>query len=247
MMIKHLVEWLILPPGLFVVLLVLAMLGFRRWWGRTAGGLALILVWALSTEWLSYPLVAGLQSVHHAINADNPPDGPAAIVVLGGGFRENSPDLGDTPATHTLERLAFAARLHRQTGLPILVTAGSPYPSATAGGTVMKESLENTFGVPVQWAETDSKTTLENASYSAPILKNAGIDTIFLVTNAMHMPRSVRSFEAKGLTVVAAPTGFETKDKHWRRFMPQAKTLYNNYLALHEWLGLLWYRLRYGV
>ena len=50
-----------------------------------------------------------------------------AIVVLGGGRYRDAPEYGgDTVGEATLVRLRYAAKLHRETGLPLLVTGGKP-------------------------------------------------------------------------------------------------------------------------
>lgn len=85
--------------------------------------------------------------------------------------------------------------------------------------------------------------TADNAQMSAVILKAAGIARVVLVTQAFHMPRARRLFEAAGLSVVPAPTDF----KGLRRpavdvfdFLPQAQASQTTYYALHEYLGLVW-------
>ena len=69
-------------------------------------------------------------------------------------------------------------------------------------------SLQHDFGIPVNWLEEQSRTTLENAEYSARILLPTGHSRIVLVTDAWHMQRSRWSFEQAGFTVLPAPQGF---------------------------------------
>jgi uncharacterized SAM-binding protein YcdF (DUF218 family) len=64
----------------------------------------------------------------------------------------------------------------------------------------------------------------------------------------MHMPRSVVAFEGQGVRVYAAPTGFRSGARgaagvlDW---LPNAAALEKSQTALHEYLGRLWYALRY--
>jgi uncharacterized SAM-binding protein YcdF (DUF218 family) len=61
------------------------------------------------------------------------------------------------------------------------------------------------------------------------------------------MPRAVLAFEAAGLTVVAAPTRFSSPPEPVAAdFWPNIGALHATYYGLHEWMGLLWYRLMYG-
>ena len=79
-----------------------------------------------------------------------------------------------------------------------------------ADAEAMKEAIEGYFGGRVQWVESASRDTAENAAYSAAILKAAGITRVALVSHAWHLRRAVPLFERQGLDVMAAPTGFTT-------------------------------------
>src|SRR5258707_817729 len=60
----------------------------------------------------------------------------------------------------------------------------------------------------VTWVEDRAANTAENATYSAAILKNAGVSSVVLVTDAYHMPRALALFRATGLATIPAPTEF---------------------------------------
>ena len=109
----------------------------------------------------------------------------------------------------------------------------------------MAQVLREDFRTDVRWVEADSATTAENAIFSARLLKPAGVQTVLLVTDAMHMPRARRAFERAGLRVVAAPTVFRA----WgplsvSSFLPSPDALASSYYAVYEWIGLAWYRLK---
>ncbi len=166
---------------------------------------------------------------------------PQAIVVLGGDIRRGAPEFGgDTVGPLTLERVRYAAKLHRETALPILVTG-------KLVAIAMKEALNQDFGVEVQWVEPAARTTFENAKFSAALFRNEGIRTAYVVTHAWHMPRSVEAFENAGLNAVAAPTAFTPISRGTRLadYVPFAQALTNGGYAIHELLGLVWYRLAY--
>jgi uncharacterized SAM-binding protein YcdF (DUF218 family) len=245
-LLKKLLAALILPP---TGPLLLALWGqwltrskSRRW---RHGGLWLATVALLGLLGLSLPgvgkaLIAPLES--------HPPITQAqlqrvqAIVVLGGGTYYGAPEYGgDTVGHATLERLRYGARLARQSGLPLLVTGG-----ALAGGRpegeLMREVLENDFGVKVRWVEAASRDTAENASLSAPALKAAGISRIALLSHGWHLPRAIPLFERQGLEVTPAPMGFNaTPEAGWADLLPG--DLGTSRVALHEYFGLLYNRL----
>jgi uncharacterized SAM-binding protein YcdF (DUF218 family) len=107
--------------------------------------------------------------------------------------------------------------------------------------------LREEFGVPVRWQETASRNTEENAEFSANILEMEKIRRILLVTDAMHMPRSVKSFERHGMEVVPAPTVFFSREpRTLMHLLPTAENLRRSYYALYEWIGMAWYAMQYS-
>jgi uncharacterized SAM-binding protein YcdF (DUF218 family) len=171
-----------------------------------------------------------------------------AIVVLSGGSYPQAKEYGKSIDGHlTLQRNNYAAFLHKQTQLPVLVTGGKVNLDIGSEAAVMADTLNDSFNVEVKWEEAQSLNTAENAIYSAAILKENGIDSIFLVTHAWHMPRSVMLFEQQGLNVTPAPTIFVSSKDEFALidYLPSAGALYKTRVALHEYLGLIWYKLRY--
>ena len=69
----------------------------------------------------------------------------------------------------------------------------------------------------------------------------------FVVAHPWDMARALWSFRAVGYPVVPLPT-FE--DHGWSisalSLLPQIPALKDSYYALHELIGLGWYRVRYG-
>ena len=61
------------------------------------------------------------------------------------------------------------------------------------------------------------------------------------------MPRSVRMFEQQGLTVLPAPCDDVVEDHAYdiSSFLPHWHELADSVDGLHEYLGLLWYKVRY--
>ena len=109
----------------------------------------------------------------------------------------------------------------------------------------MKTALEEDFRLPVKWVEAASLDTRDNARMSAALLHTDGVKRVVLVTHAAHMRRSVEAFEAAGLAVIPAPTGFFRRgpaDDPLPR-LPNMNSTYAGTYAIHEWLGLLAYRL----
>lgn len=161
-----------------------------------------------------------------------------AIVVLGGGLRDSDELFGHYAiAAAPLERMRYAAYLYQHTGLPILVTGGSPE-GREPEAKIMAQELNDFFHVPVTWIEAKSNVTEENATLSKPILMQEGIQEIILVTNQWHMKRAKMLFEREGFKVLAASTtAYQALDMGILLFIPQAQALQNSSIALKEWIG----------
>jgi uncharacterized SAM-binding protein YcdF (DUF218 family) len=235
---------LLLPPGTFLVLLLAAWFSPWRWLKRIFLGLSFFGLYLLSTAWCAGWLQKSLEVAPPLSLAVLP--SADAIVVLGGGRHVDMPEYGgDTVNNLTLERLRYAAHLYNAKHLPILVSGGMSGGGSEPEAKLMKEVLEHDYGIPVKWTETHSLTTWDNAANSAPILKRAGIKRIFLVTHASDLRRAVPLFQQQGLQVVPAGTRFaHVQIDNPFIFLPEARYLMESTWALHEWLGLVWYKLR---
>lgn len=237
-LLKKILTALALPPAGPLLLAALGLLLMRRRprLGQTLAWSGLVLLWLLSTPLVTKSMLAALEDV--------PPLDPArakgaqAIVVLGFGSYSAAPEYGgDTVGSGSLERIRYAARLQRETGLPLLVSGGAPW-GGTPEGRAMQAALERDFGVKVRWVEDASADTRGNARLSAPLLRESGVKRVLLVTHAWHMRRAQAAFAAEQLETVAAPTGFETRGPFTALdALPGPGGLRAGRLALGEWLG----------
>lgn len=236
-------EFMLPPLGLLVLgVSGLALLKRHARIGRALIAASLAMLWLLSTPIVADALLDSLKPPFVA-----PAVGQAeAIVILAGGRTRGSLEYaGDTLGRFTLERVRYGAMLARRLDKPVLVTGGKPGGGALSEGELMRRSLEDEFATPVKWVEDRSNNTRENARFAAELLKRDGITRIYLVTHAWHLPRAMPEFTAQGLEVVAAGTGYgENVSLTPLDFLPRASSLANSHNACHEWLGMLWYRLR---
>lgn len=245
MEIRLLLKVLALPPGLNILLGVLALVLLLRW---RRLGIALLaantlLLYCLSTPIVQVALTKPLESTPAVGAAALANSDAQAIVVLAGAIYDDAPEYGrDSVTTGTLARMQYAAYLQRQTHLPLLVSGGSVYGDKAAIAAVMARVLREEFDVPVGWAETDSRNTQENAKYTADILIPIKITRILLVSDASHIPRARQHFQRYGFDVIAAPTRFysllDYTERPWAYFYPSAQALERSVAALHEHLGL---------
>ncbi|MCG4454553.1 YdcF family protein [Pseudomonas sp. MMS21-TM103] len=253
MPIRYLFKQLLLPPGVLLLALLVAW-WLRKRFPRMAAacfGLALGGLWVLSlpvaVEWSarlleSEPALAEARWVGLAQQVD-------AIVVLGAGREQGDPAWGDDqPSPMALERLRYAARLAKASGVPLAISGGLHYGQPPSEAALMTEVLARDYGVPVRWQEEASRTTWENAARSAELLHQDGVRRVLLVTQAWHMPRARWCFEQAGFQVLSAPVGFlgVANGRPAGGWLPESKALWQSSLLLNEALGLLLYPLVYG-
>ena len=172
--------------------------------------------------------------------------GPTVLDLFSGTARVGRALKSDGFRVTSCDELRFAATLRHRTALPILVSGGHLKRGDRSLARMMEDALRVDFGVDVQWVEEQSSNTLANARQTAALLKEAGLSRILLVTHAWHMPRAKACFDAQGLEVVPAPMGFRLRPRpDAGDFVPSARGLQESTYALYEWLGRIWYELRY--
>lgn len=252
-LLTNLVSGFLLPPlnGLAPAFLGLLLLNRRPRLGKGLIAFGLLLLTAMSLPVVAYGLLRGLEDRYPALALESLERLEAdAVVILAGGRYRKPPELGGEEDVRqlALERLRYGALVARESGKPVLVTGGNPDGWGRAEALAMKASLARDFDVPTRWTEERSENTRQNAVYSARILLPQEIRRIALVTHAFHMPRSVEAFEAAGFEVVPAPTGFLAPRRPVMAldFVPRYDVMRNTGFALHEAIGLVWYRLTAG-
>lgn len=239
--LKMLLRQLVLPPA---GPLLLVALGAWLAAGASAPPLRRRVGWALlfasvTSLWLlSTPLVADalarVAQRYPPLTLTEPPQAQAIVILGGGDQRRAAPEYGGEPAAGIglLERVSYAAYLAQRTGLPVLVSGTREETRA------MSATLARNFHVQTRWAEDGSRDTFQNAQFSAPLLKAAGVSRILLVTDAEHEWRAAQEFQATGLAVVPAPAEpWAPRPFDLLRCVPSAAALARSTQALYEMLG----------
>lgn len=243
---------LLLPPGGLILLAALGIVFWQKWWGRAAVALSLCLFWLLSCAPVRDMLIEPLEQQYPAIALTLPHSEQTAIVLLGGGVYEKAPEYGGTDqlSPHALQRTVYAADLAIRSGLPVFASGGTPLSADTMPeGEVMRLWLLR-LNVPMAsvFAESSSNNTWENATRMKAILEEKKINRVVLVTSAWHMPRAAWCFAQQGFEVIPAPADYigGRGDYDLRSYLPHWGVLGDSGLALREYLGTIWYRIRYG-
>jgi uncharacterized SAM-binding protein YcdF (DUF218 family) len=198
----------LIPPSLFILLAMIGLLVAWRWrrTGLVLATAAMAGIYLASMPIVSFLLMSAADALAATVPVLSSPKPAGAIVVLAAAYRPGStPGDADMVDPMTLDRLAEAAREARRTGLPILVSGGWIDYAHNSLAEIMAAALETDFHVPVKWRQERSRTTYEDALYSAEILRHAGVPAALVVTDPWHMARALWSFYAVGYPVIAAP------------------------------------------
>lgn len=262
-LLSKLLPLLVLPLGLALLLLVVAVLRRSRW----PAWVALLILWVSSTPltaellWrsLEWPhrrqtTAAVLQAAGTGRRAS--PRGPVAAVVVLGGGRHPAPGPARLSEWEDADRFFagieayrhLSARDHRL----LLVFTGGWWPTMPAlppeGDVLRRQALA--LGLPAQDLRSTARVrnTAEEARALAALLPRGS--RLVLVTSAFHMARAQKLFERQGLRVIPLPVDFQATGS-WAgqpladplRYVPSAAGLDSSSRALREWIG----RLLYGV
>ncbi len=233
----------LLPPGLFCLLLLIALLVWNRG-GKKWVLYSLFLLYLFSMPITSYFMMRSLEQYQSIQIQDIKQSDAQAILILSSGRRAKAIEYQsqDIPSPLYFERLRYGVWLHKKTKLPLFITGGLKKPALSQLG---KQWLVNEWHIPVKGIETKSKTTWENALFSERMLKRYKIQSIVLVTHAWHLPRAMTAFKQTKLKVLPAGTGyFSPYTFEGMDLLPNMFALHENYYALHEWLGRFWYWLK---
>jgi uncharacterized SAM-binding protein YcdF (DUF218 family) len=254
---------LIFPLGLACVLLVLALWLHRRpRWQTGFIVLALALLWLASNRIVNMALLRSLEWQYLPNRTAGSSELQAdVIVVLGGGERSKAFPRPTSELNEAGDRLLYAARLYHQGAAPRILVSGGVAPwvsSASVAGAESMAEILGLMGVPDEalWLEPGSRNTYENALETKAILESHGIESVLLVTSAMHMPRAYGVFAKTGLQVTPAPTDFLMTQEDWEYYtqpnvliqlfnlLPTADNLAVTTRVLKEYVGIVVYGLR---
>ena len=271
--ISKLISVFLLPPGFFIaVLLFLVFFVPRKF--KCIIGITALLLYALSIQPVSDFLLKPLENAYPPLdmrrvdstpllaqtsdseqlpeNADeSQKENPLqAIVILGGGVIQGSPEAGigrETLAADAEKRAVYAFTLKDKFSVPLVFSGGKVFDYNQEAEAVTAGRFFAALGLPQERfiAEDKSRNTWENARETAKLtLNGAALERVILVTSAYHIKRSVYCFEQNGISVIPAPTNYKT-DRGRKydifSFMPSMIWLENSHLALHEYIGLIYY------
>jgi uncharacterized SAM-binding protein YcdF (DUF218 family) len=253
MSIYALLSYLAQPVVLLYGALGLCML--RAWWAhpelrrKLRGMVCLYVLLMLISLPVTQFFVVGLLENQYPPGVGKNQTADAIVVLSGDVLQPNVMRAEAEPGPTTIYRCLHAADLYRSSPCPIIVTGATSDPDRKEIGCapVMRELLIKLGVKPGDLiVEDGSYSTFENAQACKKILEEKSFGTVILVTDATHLPRAVRCFEAQGIQVI--PSGCMYRSSRvsgdpWEFFpgLDAAKWVQR---AIHEWQGFAWYWLR---
>jgi len=211
--------WLMTPT--LVVLTLVALMGLpwiipRLPWKRHLISIGTILLLIYFTATLPLTIAVANKGLIAFLPAD-PGTRVDAIVVLGRGekFRNS--------------RIEVTAELWRADRAPLIFASG-------AGDAPRLLQLLRAEGIPNQAldGENCSRTTAENALFTATVLQPQGVKQVVLVTDPPHMLRSMLTFRSLGFRVIP----------HASPLPPDLALREKARIVLYEYMGLVSYGLQ---
>lgn len=165
------------------------------------------------------------------------------IHVLGNGHNDDitqplSSRIGDVGIKRNLEGIM----IHLQTPDSKIVFTG--YKGRSSISTAkMNEQFALALGVKQEniIISEKPKDTYEEAMFLKALVDD---EPFVLVTSATHMPRAMKTFQELGLNPIAAPTDFRRANVSGYLKLPTAQSFVKSQIAMHEYIGLLWAKLK---
>ena len=225
----------LLLAGLAAVLLRRSRLGIAL----VVAGLGWSLLWSVPA--MSDGLRDSLERTHSPIAVDNLPRTDAIVVLGGGGGYSRLDRPGLRLDAMGSSRIAAGARAWLAHRAPLVIlSGGAGRPGHTEAHNMSRVIAR--LGVPpsAQLLEDRSKSTQQNAIFTARLAREHGVHSVMLVTSAIHMPRASLLFRQAGLAVVPLPVPERAQRDDWEeRWLPSRRALWRSGRAFKEYAGLI--------
>lgn len=250
--IREWVEVLFVPMFyVFAVLVVMTVIAFSS---RTSGlrrrrytlVVAAAATYMVSTPFLPNILLRHLEDIYRRPPLSGVVHGKNLIVVLSGGQMQVTCDgwdlkLGEDGCVST----HAGVRLWRRIG-GILLFSGAPTPDHADSDAARMARVAGRMGVPAAdiRVEPNSCDTHQNIQFSRRRIRRFG-GSVWLVTTASHMMRSIAVARRLGLRMIPYPCFYQSDGRVTvSSWMPSNQAPVVLEEVLHEWVGLWYYRLR---
>lgn len=259
-MLRDFLSFLILPFSFTLILIIIGLIVVWKFDKRRLGviisGIGLFLLYFFGSYFGSTMLMKPLDQeylplLYPETLAELTDAPPPVVVVMGSGHYISD----DYPATSQLSengmiRMNEGIRIHRRLpGSTLILLGGTPHQDIYTSE-VQLEVMEM-LGIPADSVQsrTGALNTEQEAELVARIMSNefAPGTPLIQVTSSTHMRRSLRLFRGAGLDPIPAATGHYFKGPpktFWGYISWKPSRLDTSHKSMHEYVGILWSRLR---
>lgn len=239
---------LIMPLPLSICLILLGLILLwatrRQTLGKLSVTVGVLMLGLFSLPSVSVQLLRPLEQQYLFLPASTQVD---YILVLGAGqVTDPTVPLTSQPGNAATARVLAALDLKRHNPKAKLVFSGNTHEDPVSCAEIYARLAEY-YGVSRQdmvLIEDAYDTEGEIAHYGAFI----GAHKAALVTSASHMPRAMQMAKQAGLQLIPFPTDYRGRLNQTAQplyaSLPSGQFLLNSDIAMHEWIGQLWQRLR---
>jgi uncharacterized SAM-binding protein YcdF (DUF218 family) len=244
--LKKLITFFVEPFGMVFTLLLIGMYFLFTEYGKTKRnakrflGLGFFLLFLFSYTPFSNMLVENLEDKYHKYDYK---EKITYIHVLGSGHNDDfTQPLSSMIGSDGMKRVLEGIIIHKKTPNSKLIFTG--YAGDASETTAqMNANLALALGVKKEdmIVNGEPKDTAEEAKFTKSLV---GDSPFVLVTSATHMPRSMALFTSLNLHPIAAPTAFRKQKIHSYFPHPNAKNIVSSQVAMHEYIGMLWNKLK---
>jgi uncharacterized SAM-binding protein YcdF (DUF218 family) len=205
------------------------------------------LFWVLAAPALSTIVESKIEHLHGipSVSEADRSEKNVIVVLTAGWLRKTQhgwdQKLGEAGWIRTVEAVDLWKRIDGR----ILFT-GAPTPDGRDSAAAAMGRLAVRLGVPSEAivVEPLALNTHENILFSTQLVSGAPA-RIWLLTSAMHMPRSVSAARAVGLEVTPYPCDYRANEiLEWTDFFPSNQTHSSTEAVVHEIVGIVAYRIR---
>ena len=237
-----------MPPGIFIILILAGAIFYKK--ARAYLLLLASLFYLLSTQAVGNFLLLPFEKPY---NHKHVPQAVDAIVILSGGTPGKSANL--TLGSSSFKRAVYGIMIAKKENLPIIFSGQglNKYSESMSMQDTVSE-LNYYFDVNLTKSEhllkdkfsilyeNRSLNTYENAKYTKKLFAQLGVKnpSIYLVTSAFHLRRSIKLYKHFGFTIIPIATDFMTTNKlNISYYFPSTIGMKMSYHALHEYAGLI--------
>ncbi|MFO7814447.1 MAG: YdcF family protein [Halanaerobiales bacterium] len=165
-------------------------------------------------------------------------------VVLGGGINYNVDGPNSELSSISKDRLLKGIMVARKNEMPLIYSGGVGVGyEDTSEADLALEFMEQFEGIDfIQ--EKEARTTYENGLEIKKWLEDNEYSEVYLVTSAIHIKRAMKVFDSLKIDYTPVVSNYAySHNLSWLDYLPNRGSLRANMQAIHEWIGMAWYKI----